>query len=346
MTPGARTLAYVVLQEAMNGRPGILRSRRDGAVDALCQAAASDFPCSIEIIAGRVDIEPKQELAQLASPGASSGARAGLTELIANEGLRDTMVLACVGADCLPHWVTFAGLFASARKAFEGPAAGLILITDERCATPAGCRQWDDDAIIDPIDAMVFIRDQTHWPHSRLVEAATAVLVETCRGDLDLIDRFLDLDPQKAFNPMAVFGTLPPSPEQKPLFWRGRDEPCPLWLLGKNPSGLSQRIWRGQLSILFPWLEEVRTQIVSIGARSFSRAKVCDDAGRTIKPEDFEFVHIALALRSMGVAQTLVNAAHTLRLTRNELAHCRPIGVADLKAAERAATELTERWTG
>jgi hypothetical protein len=115
--------------------------------------------------------------------------------------------------------------------------------------------------------------------------------------------------------------------------------------LGKSLPRLSQRVWRGQLSILFPWLEEVRTLILSNGAKKLSKARVSDTLGQGLKVDDFEFVHIAFALKSIEAPQPLVNAAHTLRLARNELAHCRPIGFADFKAAEGAAIALCEGLT-
>ena len=341
-TPGARRLVYNVLLTATNGAPCIIRNRREGAIAAFCEAAASDFPCPVEVIDARSDIMPLQAIAELASPGANSAAHARLIELIAGEDLRETIFIVRVDSAAITPWVTFAGIFASARRAYPGPAASLVLLTRDACDIPEGCRAWDDNLVIDPLDALIFVRERTEWPRTRLAQAASAVLVEACRGDLDLIDQFLDLKPEQAFNPMAIFRASPPTKSENSLYWRERDEPCPLWLASKDPARLSQRIWRGQLSVLFPWLEELRTEILAKGGRKLSVDGMRDALGGVLAFEDFEFVQIAYALKQNGAASHLVDAAHTLRLTRNELAHCRPLEVADLQSAEMAARRLIQ----
>lgn len=341
-TPGARKLVYDVLLEATNGRPCILRNRREGAVAAFCETAAGDFPCSVEIVQGHAGTAPQQALAELASPSASSAAHARLLELITGEELRETVVLVRVEGEALGQWVTFAGTFASARRPYDGPAASLVLLTPELCDIPSGCSAWNDDLIVDPLDALMFVRDRTNWPRSRLVQAASAVLVEVCRGDVDLMDRFLDLSPEQAFNPMGTIRAMAKSPDERLLLWRDRDEPCPHWLAARDAARLLQRVWRGQLSVLFPWLEEVRAEILTRGARKLTIQGICDSIGEPLAPEDFEFSQIAYALKQKGAEHNLVNAAHALRLIRNELAHCRPIEVTDLQAAESSAKRLIQ----
>lgn len=340
-TVAGRRLAHEILSAAEGGQPCILRNRRGGAVATLRETAANDFPCWIHVIQGHVDIAPQQALAALASPGATSAAHARLIELIAGEDLCETVVVVQVESDALAQWITFAGTFASARRAYSGQAAGLVLLTCETCEPPGGCRQFDDDLIVDPLDALIFVRDRTGWPRGRLAEAATAVLVEACRGNMDLILQFLDLDPQQAFNPLAVLRGFPSSEHPRPLRWRDRDEACPLWLARQDESLVAQRIWRGQLSVLFPWLEEVRGEIVTKAAARLAGVEQRDRlTGDVLAMVDYEFGDIAYALKRKGEPQHLVNSAHELRITRNKLAHCIPLEVSDLAAAELAARGL------
>lgn len=327
------------------GRPCILRNRRAGAVAMLRDTAASDFPCWVQVVQGLVDVPPQQTLAFLASPGATSAAHARLIELIASDDLCETVVIARVESSALAQWITFAGAFASARRAYNGPAAGLVLLTCESCDAPVGCHAFDDDLIVDPLDALIYVRDRTNWPRSRLVEAATAVLVEACRGDVDMITEFLHLAPEQAFNPLAVLGERQSHGHPNLLRWRDRDEPCPLWLARTNIDLLARRVWRGQLSVLFPWLEEVRGGIVTAAAHQLARVKQQDRlTGEILDPDDYEFADIAYSFKQLGEAHHLVNAAHVLRLMRNKLAHCIPLEVADLQSAEVAAKGLLHAY--
>lgn len=334
-TEGQKLLSRV-LAAAVRGQPVIMRNRRAGALEAIDRIASNDFACTVRTIGGEASENPHRSLAALASPGANSAAHSRLLELISSDELNDAVIVVEPDTRWLKDWIAFAGAFAKARQAFAGAAASLILLVADRLPAPAGCFAVDDDTIIDPLDALVFVRDQVSWPKSRLADVAAAALVEACRGDLDQIACFLNYPAERLFNPQDLIAALPATHDSRMLYWRGRDEACPIWLVQQNPEQLQHRIWRGQLSLIFPWLEEARAEFLSRCANLLPRG-LCDKvSAEPLHVSDYEFSHISYGLRVRNADPSLVAAANTLRIARNELAHCRPLAVLDFKQVDEA----------
>lgn len=336
-TRAGEALAGKVIVEAGDGRPVILRSRRAGAVDALLREAEnSGFAAQLLEPTG----DPLACLAGLLSAGASAATHSRLVEIIAADGLSDALVIVSVPPGSEADWLTFAGTFATARATFSGAAASLVLLLAENHGCPAGCIALDDNNIVDPIDAHYFARTRGNWPQDLLGETATAAVIEVCRGEFELIESLLDLDPKQAFNPVAALAERLPDHGARLQFWRGRDEACPGWLLRTNSRFLQRRVWRGHLHALFPWLEEVRVDLIEAAAGTLPARWTDERTGEQIAREDFEFLHLALTLGKTGRHGRQAQCAHDLRVTRNELAHCRPLEYEQFVSAVRAAREL------
>lgn len=319
-----RQLARQVVRTAVEGRPVILRIGRGGALAAL-QAVADDFAVVPLALDARESVPPVSAVAGLADLAGVYSASTSVVRLVTDPALRDAVVVVGLeGVDPRP-WLAFAGVFANARASCRERAASIVLLHRARCQVPAGCQALDDDGIVDPLDALLLMRDEAGWPRTLTAQTAAAALAEACRGDLDLLASLTSLRPEEAFEPFAAFarGVAPAEPDRLP--WRGRAEPCPFWLAHRQPDRLRHRIWRGQLSVLFSWLEEVRSDFLQ-------RARLGTAA--------LEFADIAERLRRLGCGGRQLSAVHTLRATRNELAHCRALSIDGFRHAEAAAAIL------
>lgn len=306
-TPTAQKLAHTILSTAIEGKPAIVRVRREGALGCLTEAAMN-LACEIRPLAP--DNAPMESVAAAAGFAERMSASGSLVALISGPALRYSILLVdLIGTDPAP-WLAFAGLFATARRSFRETAAGLVLLTSESFGAPNGCVALDDDAIVDVIDAMAALHNWSGWPLTLTNEVAMAVAVEVSRGDLDLLRAFAEAGPDVAFDPATWLGTR--SLEgKKNLIWRGREEPDPIWLLHHDQPRLDRRRWRGQLTSLFPWLENVRIDYLQ--RRGWSR-----DAG------ELEFTQLINRLQGLQQDRHVIPLKQ-LRWVRNELAHGRAV---------------------
>jgi hypothetical protein len=104
----------------------------------------------------------------------------------------------------------------------------------------------------------------------------------------------------------------------------------------KTGSQQRSRIWKAQVSVLFPWIEEVRADLIRHHGDRL-RADWWDGAARITSVEELELKHLRDQARK--VLRNLALSADLDRLVwlRNELAHLRPVSHAKL-------ISLPERW--
>lgn len=308
-THTGRMLARRVLTEAVDGRPVLLRTRREGA-GASMQQASAHLACDVRSVA--TPGPPMARIAAAAEFGDRMTGTGSLLTLISSAKLRHSVLMIDIVDEDPQSWITFAGVFATARRQFPHPAAGLVLLTRGAVPPPSGCVAFDDDGIVDVIDAMAAIRNWSGWPLTLFNEMAMSTAVEVCRGDLDLLYAMTEAGPEVAFDPRAWLMTTTAPTDACRLPWRGRDEPDPMWLARNDTMWLAKRLWRGQLTILFPWLEAVRADYLQ--ARGWQA-----DA------EHLEFTPLIERLKRIGGSGRHIAALKVLRSARNELAHGSPV---------------------
>jgi hypothetical protein len=111
---------------------------------------------------------------------------------------------------------------------------------------------------------------------------------------------------------------------------------APLSSSGKTGSEEKSRIWKAQVSVLFPWIEEIRADLIRHHGNRL-RADWWDGSARITSVEELELKHLRdqarKVLRNLGLSADL----DRLVWLRNELAHLRPVSHAKL-------ISLPERW--
>lgn len=110
---------------------------------------------------------------------------------------------------------------------------------------------------------------------------------------------------------------------------------------------LAQRIWRAQLQTILPALEFERSRFLQPYVRDLTRAITAEPPNDPIAsiPDDVEWGSAWHYLRRAGVRASVVTAAGIFRAARNELAHRRALGLADLQRLfAEAAGAFGSRW--
>jgi hypothetical protein len=314
----------------------IARLRRSGTIPRLIHRAVFG-PATLEAV--EVDIEdersPQQALVDAASaraPGVTT-----LSQLCVSPHLSYKLFIVDVRGRDASRWLMLAGTFATRRaKADEGPA--LLLVTDETTA-PEGCDFLDDGAFVGPPEAAVFARE--HRRHADLLpECADAAAIEVSRGDVTLLSQMLALPDRDRFDPCTWVAQQPVVETLLP--WRGHEERCATWLSRHQPARLKRRVWRGHVSVLFPWLAGALGTFLEKHARRLPPELPDKYSGAALRREDFEWGDIVFALNATAPQQA--NRAHRVRLVRNALAHRRAITWQEAVQVEQDVNGLL-KWT-
>lgn len=197
--------------------------------------------------------------------------------------------------------------------ACDGPLDGL---TDEHWDT------LDAAGLIGPLDGMAFAADHLTEADSLQLRIKAAVAVEVGAWDLGLTERLLDLPIKEALRPdLCPTRWIDPSDAamtQHQDRWGGETTRHAAWLARNDIDGLAKRIWRGQLGVLFPWIEERRREVIA-RHRPFLRP-----TEKTMpEVEMLDWGPIAIQLKNS--AKGCPNAVQMAREIRNELAHGRPV---------------------
>lgn len=323
------------LEAAAEGRPLILRARRADTAQRLLDRAIYGR-ASLEIVTVDAD-SPTPQAALIEAGARCAPGIAGLVECSTSPRLDYKLfVVDLRGRDAGP-WLTLAGTFARMRAdAPEGPALALI---GNATAAPAGCDFLDDGSFVGPAEAIMLAGERRQNP-SLLTECADAAAIEVARGDLLQLGTMLDLSDRDRFDPTDWLGRQPVS--EVKLIWRARDEVCATWLARNAPLRLRERIWRGHVSVMFPWIANVLADFLDTHARRLPASVPDRHTGVPIPRADFEWGELVFCLNQR--ARELGDKAHHIRKVRNALAHRRPL---DWTMASRleADVEALMRWS-
>ena len=94
-----------------------------------------------------------------------------------------------------------------------------------------------------------------------------------------------------------------------------------------------RRVWRGQVGVLFPFIEEQRVRLLS-ELSSHLRLPMETDFGVLKDPLDLEIGHIFHQVRRVGLRKETRELLRLLKDMRHALAHLRPVAFSALSAKE------------
>ena len=196
----------------------------------------------------------------------------------------------------------------------------------------------DTSGVIGPLDGATFAALAGETPDTLAGRLAAAVAIEVGAWDLDLIERIISAPIAHALRPdldvarwaderLELWQGLPKAEwlTGSHDHWGGETCVHALFLAGNQPRLLERRVWRGQVSVLFPWLEERRQDVVQV-YRSLLRK---DPTSFDDEIDMLDWGSICHQL--VKQPPVAVNYFHQARKLRNGLAHGRPVIWQDVK---------------
>lgn len=227
--------------------------------------------------------------------------------------------LSGIGPNDVVAWSVFLERFAVAR--FSGRAGPALLVADlpPALAVPdeALPRSWRTG--VRRGDRVIWAEE--HLPAKRdglVADLAVVLAVELCAWRLDLAASLVQAGLEDLADPVAWLSRR----TEAPIF--GDEPQCPLTVLAdRGVSEVNQRIWKAQLTALFPEIENRRLEIV---AAHRSRLRL-DDHLRGLGVSSIEEIELgALRFQLRGyLTRPEAERLDLLVRARNALAHRQPV---------------------
>jgi hypothetical protein len=245
-----------------------------------------------------------------------------LAALAVNEGTHDTVFLIHLSDGAQAADIQ---TFVRAGRLRPGNDAAVVVAACDGSIDGLSDEHWDtlDSAgLVGPLDGMAFAAAHLSEADSLPIRIKAAVAVEVGAWDLWLTERLLDLPMREALRP-----DLCPSrwvdlddegADQRLDSWGGEAIRHAAWLARHDISSLTKRVWRGQLGILFPWIEERRREVI---ARHRPLLRATEKTMPEVEMLDWGPIAIQLGNGAKGCPKAVQSA----RIIRNELAHGRPV---------------------
>jgi hypothetical protein len=227
--------------------------------------------------------------------------------------------LSAIGPYDLAPWSVFLERFAAARASGRvGPA---LLVTDipADLAIPAEAMPQNWQKGLRRGDRVIWAEE--HRPATRdglAGELAVVLAVELCAWRLDLAASLVQASLDDLADPVAWLSRR----AEAPIL--GQETPCPLAILaGQRKSEIQQRVWKAQLTALFP---EIESRRLEIAARHRGRLRL-DDHLRGLGVASIEEIELgALRFQLRGyLTRPEAERLDVLVRARNALAHRQPV---------------------
>lgn len=282
-----------------------------------------------------LDRLPAQALADAFTATAEAAAlahEARLTDYLA------IVVTEALDTTALNGWRMFMIRFLKERVGRSGGLAVLILrLGNEPTLENLPLVAWNGLRRID-----VTIWADLHAPLDRsepLASLAAALAVDLCGWRLDLAAEIARARRQDLLDPLGWLRLRVGQAPAAPCKLNGRDMACPIALCQEGrDEEIRIRIWKAQLTALFPWLEAHRQRVIDRHRRILRIDQYQRELG-VHDVDELEFGGLAWQLRNrLGRAEAdLVDCFAELR---NDLAHRRVVNPGSLDRAIREAQQF------
>ncbi|MER8501563.1 MULTISPECIES: hypothetical protein [unclassified Mesorhizobium] len=232
---------------------------------------------------------------------------------------------------------------AAGRRVASSPA---VLFLSRRIDPACDAPIWQmrtTQGVLGPLDGATFAAQGSSKADTLSARLAIAVAVEVGAWDLDVIERIQSARIASAIRPDLDVKqwaderldrwsktNRPDWPSGSYDLWGGENCVHPLFLAANQPHLLKKRVWRGQVAVLFPWLEERRQDVI----RCY-RSRLRADPNSYY--EDVETLDWGPICRQLGGQPLSVrDYLHGARRLRNNLAHGVPAEWSEVEACLRA----------
>lgn len=275
------------------------------------------------------------------------GESAGVTsaEDLASHGRQRVYAIDGISPQCWPVFTEFIELFRRANHQRDENDRDVFLVnTNAALAVPdfdIGLRviAWRD--VVREIDSRLFLEQLVSHPQRSGLDAAIKMSIATELGgsDLNLLETLATEPLEHLISPEPILREFAENCDwcsAKCVSWcdggselfrnRARAHSSVVALL-KDSNELRKRVWHGQLTIVFPYLEERRLEILPRVKPFLQNSDLRDPQGRATEIEDLELgsLFYFICICNSGAPSSVKDEVRLLRDLRHELAHLRPI---------------------
>jgi hypothetical protein len=268
-----------------------------------------------------IDLRAPVELLAALNEALATDVRS-LAALAVNENTHDTVFLFHLSDGAHAADIQ---TFVRAGRLRPGNEAAVVVAACNGAIEGLNGEHWDTldfAGLVGPLDGMAFAALHLTEADSLPTRIKAAIAVEVGAWDLCLTERLLDLPMKEALRP----DLCPPrwidsddeGAAQRLDGWGGEPVRHAAWLARNDPGSLAKRVWRGQLGVLFPWIEERRREVI---ARHRPFLRTTEKTMAEVEMLDWGPIAIQLGNGAKGCPKAVQSA----RAIRNELAHGRPV---------------------
>lgn len=213
-------------------------------------------------------------------------------------------------------------------------------------------RRWE--GMVGRLDMTLYLDRAlaARFPHSLHHKTALAVITELVGSDARLAQHLAQQDFPTIMSPFEMLRDFGASRGWTAEFVRNGD-----WRVGTsdtvdgsrlvhsaavaimgNHSEIKRRVWRGQVAVLYPFIEEQRVKLLP-QVRGYLRFPVDTTYGRVNDPEDLEVGQLVYFLRGKKIQPRVWRLLSVLKEMRHALAHLEPVPLRCLFADEVTCNE-------
>ncbi|HEY5071766.1 MAG TPA: hypothetical protein VII63_07010 [Caulobacteraceae bacterium] len=223
----------------------------------------------------------------------------------------------------------------------EGPI--LVVVSEDGAFRMDDCCTENVRDVFGPLDGAAYAAAMPRAARPLEGRLVASVAIEVAAWDVSLLDLLTVLPIERAVRPDLCVESwddgrkdgwrgVPLAWERGCLdSWGGEDAEHALWLAANKPAVLTKRVWRGQLTMMLPWIERQRLSII-------------EQERRTLRPDpirsgpDVESLDWGPLSAQLERVPNLKRLLEVFREGRNELAHGRPLTWAQINACLVAAS--------
>ncbi|MDV6032459.1 MAG: hypothetical protein F9B45_20710 [Phycisphaera sp. RhM] len=366
--PGVQSFVQRVTENLDSGTNVILHcppNAPDGLVDAIRILCMRDYPQLqwLSVDTSRWSHSTSVSIAHNLSL-VDVGVAAGVTsaEELASHGQQRVYAVENLSQQCWPQFTKFLERFRLANHQQDENDRDVFLVNASAAfAVPdfdVGLRAIAWRGIVREIDSRLFIELIASQSKNAGLESAISISIATELGgsDLDLIERLAAKSLEELLDPKSVLlefarNSAWCSPECRTWCDGGlesfRDRPrihSSVVALTNDESEIRKRIWHGQLTTVFPYLEERRLDMLPRLKPFLRNFDLRDPQGYPVELEDLEWGSIAHFIQKSAAPTQIADEVRLLRDLRHELAHLRPIKMSlmnrFLRYAERTESSV------
>jgi len=268
-----------------------------------------------------IDLRASSNLLRALNEALATDVRS-LAALAVDKSICDTVFLIHLADNAHSHDLQ---TFVRAGRLRPGAQAAVVVAAYDGFVDGLIDEHWDVlDAIglVGPLDGMAFAAVHLTDADSLPIRIKAAVAVEVGAWDLCLTERLLDMPMNEALRPDLCPSRWIDGDDQAVAQqldgWGGETTRHAAWLARNELATLTKRVWRGQLGILFPWIEERRREVIT---RYRNLLRPTETTMPEVEMLDWGPIVVQLGNSAKGCPRSVQSA----RLIRNELAHGRPV---------------------